>query len=80
MFFLASMGRGVYARWLRGARMSGRFCRPVILVGDNDEARELYELTVHHPNTAFASSAPSAKRAAFVLPQSTFPRWGPSMT
>jgi exopolysaccharide biosynthesis polyprenyl glycosylphosphotransferase len=49
MFVGDSTMRGIFARWLRGARASGRFYRNVVLVGDNDEALDLYNLTRHHP-------------------------------
>ncbi len=49
MFVLLNVGRGIYGTWLRRARTVGRHCRPVLLVGTGDEARELYRLLANHP-------------------------------
>ena len=49
MILADTTGRGIYARWLRSSRMKGRFARSVILVGDNEEARDLLRLTREHP-------------------------------
>jgi exopolysaccharide biosynthesis polyprenyl glycosylphosphotransferase len=50
-FALDSAGRGVFTRWLRAARASGRYCHNVVIVGDNDEAADLHNLTEHHPES-----------------------------
>jgi exopolysaccharide biosynthesis polyprenyl glycosylphosphotransferase len=46
---LDGSARGIFTRWLRARRASGQFVRDVILVGDNEEAKDLYDLTVRHP-------------------------------
>src|ERR1019366_3358436 len=51
LFILDASARWAYSRWLRSGRINGRFSRPVVLVGDNEEAIELYELTQEHPES-----------------------------
>jgi exopolysaccharide biosynthesis polyprenyl glycosylphosphotransferase len=48
-FILGGTSRTAFAGWLRGARTCGRYCRQVALIGDNDEAFELYNHTQQHP-------------------------------
>jgi exopolysaccharide biosynthesis polyprenyl glycosylphosphotransferase len=50
-FVLDASVRSVYARRLHTGRLNGRFSRPVVLVGDNQEAIELYTLTKDHPES-----------------------------
>ena len=42
-------GRALYRAWVASHRREGRMVRPVILVGANDEAASLYQLTIDHP-------------------------------
>jgi exopolysaccharide biosynthesis polyprenyl glycosylphosphotransferase len=49
MALVDTTGRGIFGRWLRTARASGRFGRDVILIGDNEEGLHLYNLTQNHP-------------------------------
>lgn len=53
MFVLLSVFRGAYGAWLRRARTVGRYCRPVLLVGTGEEARELHRLLTHHPELGY---------------------------
>lgn len=48
-FVLLVLARGRYARWLRLARSSEHFCRPVIIVGTGAESAELTKLLALHP-------------------------------
>lgn len=45
------VGRGAYRAWLSSARTQGAFARPVVVIGTNDEARRIVELTKTHPET-----------------------------
>jgi len=45
--------RAAYLGWLRVQRASGRYTRPVIVVGTNDEAARLVELIADHPEQGF---------------------------
>jgi exopolysaccharide biosynthesis polyprenyl glycosylphosphotransferase len=46
-------GRGCFRSWLDAHRRVGRFTTNVIVVGDNDEGRELCELLADHPEAGF---------------------------
>lgn len=48
-----AVGRGVFGAWLRVARGEGRFSRPLLLVGANDEARHLARLVAVHPELGY---------------------------
>jgi exopolysaccharide biosynthesis polyprenyl glycosylphosphotransferase len=50
---LVSLGRSLYSGWLRAARVSGRFIRPLLLVGANDEAASFVELLRTHPEHGY---------------------------
>jgi exopolysaccharide biosynthesis polyprenyl glycosylphosphotransferase len=52
---LAAILRSGYRSWLAGRRRDGDFCRPVLLVGANDEARELADLLETHPELGFVA-------------------------
>src|SRR5215210_1771149 len=56
MVFLL-MFRSGYRGWLRDRRREGRFCRPVVLVGLNDEALDMQRLIDSHPELGFRVSA-----------------------
>lgn len=56
-FLLLMMSRGVYRYWLQMGRRDGRFLRPVVIVGANEEAYELYKLTKDHPEMGFSVTA-----------------------
>ena len=43
--------RSVYRSRLRAARRVGRHVRPMIMIGDNEEAAELVQVTREHPET-----------------------------
>src|SRR4051812_12594832 len=51
------MFRSGYRGWLRDRRREGRFCRPVMLVGLNDEALDMQRLLDHHPELGFRVTA-----------------------
>jgi exopolysaccharide biosynthesis polyprenyl glycosylphosphotransferase len=52
-FVLLAAGRGGYRSYLNGQRRRGRFCRPVIIVGGNEEADDLCRLLLDHPELGF---------------------------
>jgi exopolysaccharide biosynthesis polyprenyl glycosylphosphotransferase len=52
-FLLLSAGRSSYDAWLRAERARGRFTRPVVVVGQGDEAVRILELLVHHPELGY---------------------------
>jgi exopolysaccharide biosynthesis polyprenyl glycosylphosphotransferase len=52
-FAFLAFGRGAYGTWLKSSRASGRFSRPVIIVGTNAEGRELERLLRTHPELGF---------------------------
>ena len=73
MFALDAGGRGLFSRWLRTRRSSGRFSRSVVLIGDNDEALELYRITQSHPESGvrvvgIVGRSGSTPRGEFDLP------------
>ena len=45
--------RALYTTWLKWARAQGRYCRPVLIVGSNEQAHELYRLLDNHPEIGF---------------------------
>jgi exopolysaccharide biosynthesis polyprenyl glycosylphosphotransferase len=47
------LGRSTYRAWLRASRAGGRFTRPIVLVGTNDEAADLAELVRVHPEHGY---------------------------
>ena len=52
-FFLLMLARGAFRSWLHAGRRDGRFLRPVVIVGANDEGYELFRLIRDHPETGF---------------------------
>lgn len=52
---LAGM-RSLFDGWLKWSRTRGRFSRPVLIVGANDEAHDLYRLLHTHPEIGFRIS------------------------
>jgi len=52
-FGLLAGFRALYAGWLQAVRADGRLGRPVVIVGTNDEALELYRLLHAHPELGF---------------------------
>lgn len=53
VFLLLLVGRGGFRHWLQAGRKEGRFVRPVIVVGANDEAADLCKLVKDHPELGF---------------------------
>lgn len=54
-FLALGGGRTVYASWLRHERRRGRFNRPVLIVGDNEEGLGLERLFAGHPELGFVA-------------------------
>jgi len=52
-FTFLTFGRGAYGTWLKSSRATGRFSRPVVIVGTNAEGRELERLLRTHPELGF---------------------------
>jgi exopolysaccharide biosynthesis polyprenyl glycosylphosphotransferase len=52
-FFFLNIWRMIFAMWLANARRAGRFTRPIILVGANDDAQNLYRLIRSHPELGY---------------------------
>lgn len=50
--FLVIM-RSAYRSWISAHRKLGRFCRPVVLVGANEDAQDLYQILTDHPEMGF---------------------------
>jgi exopolysaccharide biosynthesis polyprenyl glycosylphosphotransferase len=48
-----NLGRSAYRAWLRASRAGGRFTRPIVVVGGNDEAAALAELIRVHPEHGY---------------------------
>jgi exopolysaccharide biosynthesis polyprenyl glycosylphosphotransferase len=56
--------RTLYRSWLKAQRARGRFCRPVVLVGLDDQTRELHELLEEHADLGFTIVGAIGDRAA----------------
>ena len=52
-FILLNIVRSGYRQWLQGARRVGRFVRPVVVVGTNEEGYDLVRLVQHHPELGY---------------------------
>jgi len=52
-FFVLTGLRGWYTSWLKRCRSEGRFLRPVLIVGTNDEAESLLQLIEAHPEQGY---------------------------
>lgn len=52
MLFLLSL-RFAYSSWLRTCHVRGLYCRPVCVIGDNDEAQTLVELLTGQPELGY---------------------------
>lgn len=48
-FLALAAARSAYSSWLKHLRARGEACRPVIVVGDNEEGRALQGLLADHP-------------------------------
>jgi len=55
-FMVVGLGRGVFAALLRERRARGLWSRPLVLVGTNDEARQLADLLETHPEFGYRIS------------------------
>jgi exopolysaccharide biosynthesis polyprenyl glycosylphosphotransferase len=54
---LVAAGRAAYRSWLRAERARGRFVRPVVLIGTDEEARALEQLLADHPEAGLRIDA-----------------------
>lgn len=52
-FFLINFWRMSFNAWLRKARRGGRFTRPIVLIGANDDALSLNRLIRSHPELGY---------------------------
>src|SRR4051812_3218599 len=52
-FILLAWFRALYTTWLKWARAQGRYCRPVLIVGSNEQAHALFRLLDNHPEIGF---------------------------
>jgi exopolysaccharide biosynthesis polyprenyl glycosylphosphotransferase len=52
-FAFLACARSAYGDWLRAGRSRGRFSRPVLVVGSNDEAVDLCHLIDSHPEVGY---------------------------
>jgi exopolysaccharide biosynthesis polyprenyl glycosylphosphotransferase len=53
IFLLLNVERGIFAIWVRTHRAQGRYARPVVIIGSNDEARELNHLLSTEPELGY---------------------------
>ena len=53
IFSLLNVERGIFAIWIRTHRAQGRYARPVVIIGTNDEGRELYRLLSTEPELGY---------------------------
>lgn len=52
-FTFLTFGRGAYGTWLKSSRSTGRFSRPIVIIGTNAEGRELERLLRTHAELGF---------------------------
>lgn len=72
-FVFLTAARGAYAGWLRGERAKGRFVRPVVVVGTDDDAAALCNRLARRPElgvrvVGVVGDAISARERAFPVP------------
>jgi exopolysaccharide biosynthesis polyprenyl glycosylphosphotransferase len=65
--------RGVYSRWLRNARLSGRFTREVCVIGTNEEANDLVHLFDEQPELGYRVVGVIGSRREWVRRDSEVP-------
>ncbi len=53
-FLLLVLMRGCYRYWLQSGRRDGRFVRPVVVIGTNEEGYDLCKLTREHPEMGYS--------------------------
>lgn len=66
-FFVLALARSAYTSWLRSRRLQGLSSRPVVIVGDNEEAIQLQRLFDGHLELGFLPVA-MVSRPAEVAP------------
>lgn len=69
--------RGVYRYWLQMRRRDGRFVRPVVVVGSNEEGYDLYRLTHDHPELGYAVAGVVGERTDMFEYEYLVPYLGP---
>jgi len=52
-FISLSVARTIYRAWLTAARRAGRFTRPVVIVGIDDQTAEICSVITDHPELGF---------------------------
>ncbi len=52
-FVLLNVVRSGYRQWLQRARRVGRYVRPIVVVGTNEEGYDLVRLVKHHPELGY---------------------------
>jgi len=53
LFMLLNVERGMFAYWVRASRARGRYARPIVILGTNDEGRELHHLLATEPELGY---------------------------
>jgi len=53
VFVLVAFSRAWFGAWLKALRATGRYVRPIVIVGTNDEARTLLNLLETHPELGY---------------------------
>lgn len=76
--FLALLfSRGLYRHWLQVGRRDGRFLRPMVIVGSNEEAYDLYKLLKDHPELGFRATGIVGDRDDMLAYEYLVPYLGP---
>ena len=52
-FVLLRATRSMFRSWIQSARRQGRFTRPIVIVGDNEDAAEIHSLLTDHPEIGY---------------------------
>ncbi len=65
LFALVNGCRAGFRAWLQAGRRRGSFLRPVVIVGGNDEAFDLFKLIGDHPETGFTVVAVAGEALDF---------------
>ncbi|HKY15279.1 MAG TPA: exopolysaccharide biosynthesis polyprenyl glycosylphosphotransferase, partial [Microthrixaceae bacterium] len=62
------LARAAYDGWLRRQRRAGLYCRPMLIVGTDDEAEHLFRLLDEHPEFGFTAIGMVGPRPAVHMP------------
>ncbi len=63
-FALTAISRGIYRAWLGNLRRAGRFVRPIIVVGTNEEGNDLVSLLATHPELGYVVAGVTGPESA----------------